>query len=107
MGSSISRFKQRLPACAPRCFSSPPWPPGAGIFYSVKINPEIHYYVQGAEIKDRWADQMTREHGFEIIVYGGSSVAPSRLTASGCWKRFGLATVNYGRGAGMGAAVFY
>jgi hypothetical protein len=77
---------------------------GGGILYSLKVTPEIHYYVQGAEIKDRWAEQMTREHGAKILVYGGSSCAFS-IDGERMLDRFGLPTVNYGRGAGMGAAV--
>ncbi|MGA2243370.1 MAG: hypothetical protein ABSH48_00110 [Verrucomicrobiota bacterium] len=77
---------------------------GLAVLYTLKLNPEIHYYVQGAEIKDRWAERMAREHGPKILVYGGSSCAFS-IDGERMLSRFGLPAVNYGRGASLGAAL--
>ena len=74
------------------------------IFYTLRLNPELKYYVQGAAIKDRWAEKMTREHGPKVLVYGGSSCAFS-IDGERMLDRFNLPTVNYGSAAGMGTAI--
>jgi hypothetical protein len=74
------------------------------IFYTLRLNPELKYHVQGAAIKDRWSEKMTHEHGPKVVVYGGSSCAFS-IDGERMLDRFNLPTVNYGSAAGMGAAV--
>jgi hypothetical protein len=74
------------------------------VFYTLRLNPELKRYAQGAAIKDRWAEKMTREHGPKVLVYGGSSCAFS-IDGERMLDRFNLPTVNYGSAAGMGTAI--
>jgi hypothetical protein len=104
MASFISHFKQGLPARAALLIAAAALSWTLGMLYSVKWNPEIHYYAQGAVIKDRWAEKMTREYGSKIVIFGGSSCAFS-IDGERLLERFGLPAVNYGRAASMGAAV--
>ena len=74
------------------------------IFYSLRLNPEVRHYSQGAAIKNAWAEKMTREHGHKILVFGGSSVEFS-IDGERMLNKHQLPVVNYGRHAGMGAMV--
>ena len=104
MDSFISRSSRWLPVRAMMLLATAAAIWAVCILYAVKFNPGIQYNLQGAEIKNRWADRMTREHGPKILVFGGSSCAFS-IDGERMLDRFGLPTVNYGRGAGMGAAI--
>jgi hypothetical protein len=72
--------------------------------YTLRFNPEVRHFVHSDAVKKRWADQMTREHGPKIVVYGGSS-CEFAIDGERMLERFGLACVNAGRGAGMGIPV--
>jgi hypothetical protein len=74
------------------------------IVYTMRLNPELKYYVQGEVIKNRWSEKMTREHGSKVVIYGGSSCAFS-IDGERMLDRFNLPTVNYGSAAGIGAAI--
>ena len=76
----------------------------ACIFYTLQLNPVLKYYVQGAVIKDQWAEKMTREHGAKVLIYGGSSCAFS-IDGERMLNQFQLPTVNYGRAADLGAMI--
>jgi hypothetical protein len=72
--------------------------------YTLRLNPEVRHFVHSDVVKKRWADQMTREHGSKIVVYGGSS-CEFAIDGERMLERSGLACVNAGRGAGMGIPV--
>ena len=72
--------------------------------YSVWLNPEVLHYVQGAAIKNRWADRMTREYGRKNLIFGGSATEFS-IDGERMLTVHGLPMVNYGRSAGMGPCV--
>jgi hypothetical protein len=104
MDSSTSHFdfRHRVHAALLLLTAVTAW--GVCIFYTLRLNPEVKYYVQGAVIKNRWAEKMTREHGSKILIYGGSSCAFS-IDGERLLNRFNLPTVNYGLGAGIGPTV--
>ena len=72
--------------------------------YSVRLNPEVTHYVQGASIKNTWADRMTREYGRKNLIFGGSATEFS-IDGERMLTMHGLPMVNYGRSAGMGPCV--
>jgi len=72
--------------------------------YSVWLNPEVTHYVQGAAIKNRWADKMTQEYGRKNLVFGGSATEFS-IDGERMLTIHGLPLVNYGRSAGIGPYV--
>lgn len=104
MDSSTSPFKARFPrrTVALLFVIVAAW--SLCILFSLKLNPYIRLYVQASRIQDRWADQMTREYGAKILVFGGSSCAFS-IDGERMLRRFSLPTVNYGRSASFGATV--
>jgi hypothetical protein len=104
MDSSISHFdfQRRVHAAILLLTAVTAW--GVCVFYTLWLNPEISDAVQGAMIKNHWAERMTLEHGAKILVYGGSSCEFS-IDGERMLNRFNLPTVNYGRSAGMGAMV--
>jgi len=104
MGSFISRFKFLLPAYAAGLLliTAAAW--GACIFYTLRLNPQVVNLIEGATIKSRWAEKMTRDYGSKILVYGGSSCAFS-IDGERMLNRFNLPTVNFGRTADMGPTV--
>jgi hypothetical protein len=104
MDSSTSPSNSRFPARAAALLLAAAAVWGLSIVYTLHWNPEVRNWLDGATIKSRWAEKMTREHGSKILVYGGSSCAFS-IDGERMLDRFGLPTVNFGRGADMGPTV--
>ncbi len=104
MDSSISHFKAGRPARAAGLLAAAAVAWGLCVLFSLKLNPYIHLYVQGAALKDQWAGKMAREHGAKILIYGGSSCAFS-IDGERMLNRYNLPTVNYGLAAGFGPVV--
>ena len=77
---------------------------GLAAVYTLHINPELRHFKGTYEIKKRWAEKMTAEHGAKLVVYGGSSCEFS-LDGERLLERHGIPCVNLGRGAGMGMVV--
>jgi hypothetical protein len=103
MDSSTSHFK-KLPSRALLLFATALASWGACVIYSLHFNPEVNHYRQGYVIKRQWAEQMTREHGSKIVVYGGSSCEFS-IDGERLLSNYGEPVVNYGGHAGMGAVM--
>lgn len=74
----------------------------AGSLYTLRINPEVAFYRHGYSLKLRWAEHLSQNYSNKMVVFGGSSCAtsvePRRLL-----DRHGIAMVNAGFAAGMGA----
>jgi len=104
MDSSISHFKAWLPARAVGLLAAVAVTWGLCVLFSLQLNPYIHLYVQGAALKDQWADKMAGEHRAKILIYGGSSCAFS-IDGERMLNRYNLPTVNYGLAAGFGPVV--
>jgi hypothetical protein len=103
MDSSTSHFK-KLPRRALLLFATALATWGACAIYSLHFNPEVNHYRQGYAIKRQWAEQMTREHGTKIIVYGGSSCEFS-IDGERLLSNYGEPVANYGGHIGMGAVM--
>lgn len=78
------------------------WAIAAG--YTLRVNPEIAFFRRADELKRQWTSELSRDGTNKIVIYGGSScltsIDPMRLR-----ERPGLAVVNDGLGAGMGARI--
>lgn len=74
------------------------------ILYSIQLNPEVNHYVQGATIKQKWTDQLTREHKMKLVIFGGSSCEFS-IDGERMLQQHQLPLVNFGGHAGMGACI--
>ncbi len=70
--------------------------------YSLYLDPSLRFYLGAARIKQAWAQQMSREHQYRVLVYGGSSCAFS-INGERLFQLQGLPVVNMGLGAGYGA----
>jgi len=68
--------------------------------YSVWLSPEVRFYRQLATVQDAWSQKMDREHGYKVVVFGGSSCVFS-INGEQMLEQFGLPTVNRGLAAGM------
>ena len=104
MPSSISPSEPRLPAFALGVLFVVLVSWAAAAFYTLRINPEIRYFVGTHRIKQSWAEKMTREHGAKLAVYGGSSCEFS-IDCGRLLEKHQMPAVNLGRGAGMGASI--
>jgi len=76
----------------------------AGACYTLRVNPEIRYFVGTHRLKHAWAEKMRREHGAKLAVYGGSSCEFS-IDCGRLLEQHQMPAVNLGRGAGMGASI--
>ena len=72
--------------------------------YTLWLNPEVGHFTYSDAVKRRWAEEMTRQHGPKVVVFGGSS-CEFAIDGERMLERFGLPCVNAGRGAGMGIPV--
>jgi len=104
MASSTSHSNSRFPTRAAALLLTAVVVWGLSIVYTLYGNPEVRNWVMGGKIKIQWAEKMTREHGSKILVYGGSSCSFS-IDGERMLDRFGLPTINFGRGADMGPTV--
>jgi hypothetical protein len=104
MASFISHFRSRFPVRAALLLGIAAAVWGLSIIYTLYLNPEVRNWLEGAAIKSRWAEKMTREYGSKIVVYGGSSCAFS-IDGQRMLDRHGLPTVNFGRSADIGTTV--
>jgi hypothetical protein len=77
---------------------------GLCAFYTLRLNPELSYFVAASQVQSSWADKMTREHGAKLVAYGGSS-CEFGIDAERLLNVHRLPAVNMGRGAAMGATV--
>ncbi len=73
-------------------------------FYSLYVNPQIKFDKSAAEIKQKWAEKLTREYGSKTVIYGGSSCAFS-IDGERMLEKHHIPLANYGLGAGDGAAM--
>jgi len=73
-------------------------------FYTLKFNPEIQNFKQGARIKLAWVRSLPDPSAARLIVFGGSS---STFSFDGelALKEFNQPALNLALGAGMGAKV--
>src|SRR5687767_13111862 len=104
MDSSISHSDKRFPSRAGLLLlvTLASWAGSA--FYSVYLNPEVFHYSQGAAIKNKWADELTRKYDRKTLIFGGSATEFS-IDGERMVLAHNLPTVNCGRAAGMGAGV--
>lgn len=72
--------------------------------YSLWANPEVQFFCAGDAVKQAWHRQLRAQHTNVAVIFGGSSCGTS-IDARGLRDRHGLAVVNAGFGAGMGARV--
>ena len=104
MASFTSHFKGRIPARAALwlALAAAAW--ALCVVNNYWFNPYIQVCVKGAEIKNQWADKMTREHGAKTVIFGGSSCAFS-IDGERALERYQLPLVNDGTTAAFGAGV--
>lgn len=76
----------------------------ACVAYSLRANPEVQFFRAGDAVKQAWHRQLRAQHTNVAVIFGGSSCGTS-IDARGLRDRHGLAVVNAGLGAGMGARV--
>lgn len=71
-------------------------------FYTLRINPEVAFFVHGARVKQAWVERLNATSQPKTVVFGGSSCT---VTVDGerMERQHQLPTVNLGLGAGMGA----
>jgi hypothetical protein len=103
MASSISRSDPGAARAATLVATAAATWAACGL-YTLFLNPEVTHYAGGAAIKHAWAERMTREQGAKVVAIGGSSCEFS-FDGERLLRRHGLALVNYGWQAGVGAAV--
>lgn len=76
----------------------------ACVAYSLRVNPEVLFFRVGDTAKQSWHRQLRAQHTNVVVIFGGSSCATS-IDARSLRDRHGLAVLNAGLGAGMGARV--
>ncbi len=76
----------------------------AGMFYSLRLNPEVRFFRHCAKVKQQWAQQLDRDYPHKIVIFGGSSCNTS-VDGERMLNRYSLPVANMGLGAGMGALV--
>lgn len=74
------------------------------VMFCARLQPEIMFYTQFAKNKFAWSRKMSAEHGKKVVVIGGSSVAFS-VMGTRMLEQHGLATVNMGLEAPLGATL--
>lgn len=73
-----------------------------GSLYTLRINPELAFYRHGYSVKLQWAEHLSQNYSNKMVVFGGSSCATS-IEPRRLLERHGIAMVNAGFAAGMGA----
>ena len=72
--------------------------------YTTRFSPDTAFFVGMARIKDAWTAKLTAEQPHKVAVCGGSSTLFS-INGAAMLEQRGLAVVNKGLNAGLGAQV--
>jgi hypothetical protein len=104
MTLSTSRFKNRLPTLALLLLFVGVMSWLLAAFYTLRVNPEIRDFTNGAKIKAEWNRSLRDQYPSNYIVFGGSSSSFS-VDPELAVKEFNFPLSNLALGAGLGAKV--
>lgn len=100
MPSSTSPSSSRVPLLALGLLLTALAAWAGGVFYSLRLNPEVRFFTGMFRVQQAWTQRMEREKGHKIVVFGGSSAMFS-IIGEQALKDHGLPVVNRGLSAGM------
>lgn len=104
MISSTSHFNRRGPRLALALFALAMLAWLFAAFYTLRLNPEIRNFKEGARIKIAWTNSFPDSTAPRLIVFGGSSSTFS-FDGALALQEYHQPALNLALGAGMGAKV--